>query len=420
MKRRLSVFTTLGQGVCFFSIVIVLTCACDRSKSQNARPEVTLTIRTGPEAEGLKEVARAFEKRENISVRINELGRDGYMTAMPTQLMSGSSSFDVAFVPSTMVGEFAEAEVIAPLDQYFKGDADLLVSYGYRGRLFALPTDASVLFLFYRSDLIPQPPNTWDEYLTVAKQFTRSLNPSSPTNYGAALAGKGPEEPPKVFYPVLWSFGGFIIEDGKVGLDNAGALAAAEFYSRLSKEVLSPEIMSWSYPEVLEALKTGKAAMAAPMWNAAFAQIRESDSPYRDTVRVALLPGKKEEDGTVRRVTFQHGWTLVLNKKSKKPDEAAKFIVFATGAEGGAIYAKSGGGTPARRSVLSDPKLQALRPEFALVLESLAISKSEPSVPFYTEMHAAMNIAVSSILLRQSQPQDALREAADKIRKLMH
>lgn len=405
----------------FASIAPLMSIAsCDRSQPDDERVVITLTVRTGPEADGLRAVARAFEKRESIDVRINGLGRDGYMTAMPTQLLSGTTGFDVAFVPSTLIAEFAEAGAIAPLDPYIEPDADLLASYGYAGKTYALPTDISVLFLYYRSDLIPEPPATWDQYLATARKFTKSLNAESPTIYGAALAGKGPEEPPKVFYSVMWSFGGFIIENGSVGLDNAGAIAAGQFYRRLAAEkVLSPDITAWSYPEVLEALKTGKVAMAAPMWNAAYVQIRDSESAYREAIKVALVPGVMQEDGTIHRVAFQHGWTLVLNDKSRHPKEAAKFIEFATGPEGGRVYALSGGGTPARRSLLGDSALQARRPEFALVLQSLAIAKGEPAVPFYAEMHATMNRAISSILLQKEPQPSALKLAAKKVRGLL-
>ena len=168
-----------------------------------ADPPVRLTIRTGPEAEGLKRVAAAYRERTGVRVEIDEVGRDAYLTAMPTQLLSGASSADVVFVPSTMVAEFAAAGSLEPLDGRVAADADLLATYGYAGKTYAIPTDVSSHFLYYRSDLIPTPPDTWDEYLAQARQFTRAHAPGSPTLYGAGMAGKGPEEPPKVFYPLL-------------------------------------------------------------------------------------------------------------------------------------------------------------------------------------------------------------------------
>jgi len=380
-------------------------------------PTVTLTIRTGPEADAMKSVAEAFENREHVRIVLNVLGRDTYMTAMPTQLLARSSKVDLYFVPSTLVGEFAAAKAIAPLDEYIMRDPDLLVSYDFDGRMYALPTDVSTFFLFYRRDLIPVPPQTWDEFMTTAERFTRHLNSASPTEYGAGFSAKGPEEPPKVFYPILWSHGGFIFENGRVGLDRPECIAAAKYYQSLvTRGVASREVLSWSYPEVVQALEGGEIAMAAPMWNAAFADIQSSKSTYRGKIEVAPVPGFRLGDGSVRRVNFQHAWTLVMNAASQRPRLAARFVAFATGKDGGMIYAQAGG-TPARRSLLMNDSLRGKRPEFPLLLAMLSIAKSEPAVPFYNRLHSAMNSALTALLLQQETPAEAMHGAAQEVRQ---
>jgi ABC-type glycerol-3-phosphate transport system substrate-binding protein len=391
---------------------------------------VVVIIRTGPEADGLREVAKFFTEQTGIEVILSEVGREGYFTIMPTHMAAGTPDIDLAFFPSTMVAEFAEAGHIEPLGQFIddpeltdpeKFDlGDFLAVYDYKGQIYALPTDVSTGFLYYRSDLIQVPPQTWEEYLELGKQFTRALNPDSPTTYGIGFSGKPPEELPKMWYQLMWSMGGELIdEEGRVGVNNEGAVKAGEFYRRAVEEgVVTPEIHTWSFPEVLDALKTGYIAMAHH-WNAAYALIVTSDSPYRDKIKVTMVPGVRQEDGTILRTPFQHGWTLVMNSASENKVNAWKFLAYATGTEGGKVYAKSAGGTPARESLLSDPELQEVRPEYQLMLESLAVARAEPAVVFYARMHEAMNVALTKILALEADPETALDEAAAKIEELI-
>lgn len=422
VKRLLKVFLVasllLGLGVC----------GLFASTGLAATQPVVLVIRTGPEADGLRVVAKEFTKETGIPVQINELGRQGYEYTITTQLVAGTDAFDVAFYPGWLIGEVVQAGALEPLNSFIaKSDPkkfdrdDLLVVYGLGDKIYALPTDVSVHFLYYRKDLIPDPPDTWDEYFEVAKKFTRSLNPKSPTAFGAGFSAHAGEEGPKIFSSVMWSMGGWIFDEkGNVGIDSPGAIAAGEYYVKLAKAgVISPDILSWSYPNVLDAMRAGTIAMAGPFWNAAYAEILNSDSPYRNSFAVTLVPGVKQKDGSILRTPFWHGWTLVMNAQSRRKQLAWEFLSYATGKHGGAIYARSGGGTPARRSVLGNPDLQKIRPEFALVLKTLDIARCEPVMPFYSSYSDAMNVAISQMLTGKAAPKDALREAGAKIRELL-
>ena len=393
-----------------------------------AKAPVVLVIRTGPEADGLRIVAQEFTKDTGIPVQINELGRQGYEYTLTTQLVAGTDAFDVAFYPGWLVGEVVSADALEPLNAFMeKSDPkvfdkdDLLVTYGLGDKIYAIPTDVSVHFLYYRTDLIEDPPDTWDEYFEVAKQFTKSVNPDSPTAFGAGFSAHAGEEGPKMFASFMWSMGGSIMDEaGNVGLDNPGAIATAEYYVKLHKAgVITPDILSWSYPNVLDAMRAGTIAMGGPFWNAAYAEILNSASPYKDSIAVTLVPGVKQPDGSILRTPFWHGWTLVLNSQSRRKDSAWEFLSYATGKKGGAIYAESGGGTPARRSVLGDPELQKKRPEFALVLETLNIAQAEPMMAFYSSYSDALNVAISNLLTGRATPEAAMREAAGKVRKLL-
>lgn len=385
---------------------------------------VVLFVRTGPEAEGLRAVAETYEAETGNEVELMEIGRSGYFSTMTTQLVSGTDEFDLVATNSAYVASLAAAGATAPLDTCLaEADEgydldDILFTYGYEGQTYSIPFDVSTHFLYYRTDLIEQAPETWEEYREVAEQWTESLNPDSPTRYGAALTALPGPELPKTFYNVMWSMGGFIIdEEGNVGVDTDGAVAAAEYYrSLVDAGVLTLDIISWGFPNVLDALNTGLVAMASPYWNAAYPQIKASESPFKDQIGIAPVPGVRRDDGSVDRTPFQHGWAFVMNEDSERKQAACEFLRFATGPEGMLIYAQNGG-TPARRSVLSNPDLEP-REYYELVLTSLEQSRDEPAVPFYLDMHEVMNQALSDVLTTQQDTAEILERAADRIRDL--
>jgi len=399
-----------------FSLLVAFL-GCTKKDTKKVR----LVVRTGLESEGLREVAQEFKKTYNIIVEVMELGRENYLSAVPTQLLSGSSKFDVVFLPSTMIAELAKADVLLSLDNKIDvNDTDLIATYGYQNKIFALPCDISTMFLYYRKDLINTPPQTWKEFIEVSKKFSQEINPNSPTKYGCAFPGMAGEDLPKSFYCLLWSYGGFILKENEVGIGQLSSILAAQYLRRLLDEnVLPKDITSWSFSQIYENLENGNLAMAAPFWNAAATFLLRSESRFKENIDIALVPGIKQDDGTIKRMSFQHAWTLAVNSKSKNIDEAIEFLAFATGKEGGKLYAKSARGNPARYSILKDPNLQINRPEFKLLIESLQLANSEPSVSYYATLHNIMNEELTQILTKSKNPDEAMKDGGKRIKALV-
>lgn len=391
---------------------------------------IKVLIRTGTESAALRQLLAPFEKETGIQVDFIELGREGYFTFVGTQLLAGSDDFDIVFMPNTSIAQFASAKAIVPLDNYIyqaqRTDPvgmdlnDFLAVYKYQDSIYALPTDISTHFLYYRSDLIPNPPETWDEVYKLARNFSQQENKQSPTKWGLVMPAIVPEERSKIFASLLWSFGGdFLDEDsGEVLLDSKASIQAGDYLARLIREKIIPDnLLSWDFVKTRDSLLSGEVAMAAPYWNSSYPMIKSSDSRYKDVIKVALLPGMRGENGAVEHIPFQHGWTMAINASSNNKDLAWKFIDYSTGKRGGRIYTLAGG-VPARRSLLSDPKLQEKRPDFALILDSMKWAKNEPSITYYPAMVDTVERALAKIVTLYEEPKDAFREAAIELRRL--
>lgn len=415
-----------------FALVILLACTTGLSaRGVEEKPEVfdspVIFVRSGVEANAIRAVAEKYTEKTGIPVEIMEAGRSGFYSAVHTQLLGKTTEFDLAQANDVDVAVLAEAGVIEPIDKYLNDPAltpkeydvkDLAFLYGYNGKTYAMPFDVSTHFMYYRSDLIPNPPQTWGEYLELARKFSKATNPNSPTTYGAAFTALAGSEQPKMFYSIMWAHGGWIVDDnGNVGVNSSGALKAAELLrSFVSEKLVAPDIYAWGFSEVQEALQTGLVAMATPYWNAAYPAISSLDDPICKNIKLALVPGVKQTDGSIYRTPFQQGKILVMNANSPRKEAAYKFLEYLTSKEGMTIMTKAGG-TPSRFSVLRDPSMQP-QEYYQMMLKSLEIALGDPGPVFYPEQHEAMNQALTDIITLVATPKSALDRAAKIIRDL--
>ena len=394
----------------------------------HAAEKVVVMVRTGVEADAIRAVAQAYTKATGRPVEMMEIGRSGYYATLHTQMVAGTDTFDLAQANDVDVGVLAEAKAIAPIGPYLNDPRhtdpktfdpkDIAFTYSYKGQVYAVPFDVSTHFLYYRKDLVKTPPATWDDYFEEAKRWTRRHNEKSPTMIGASFTALAGSEQPKVFYSVMWSMGGWIIDDqGRVGVDSPGAVAAGEFYAKLrDARVLPPDIFSWGFSNVKDALETGIVALAAPYWNAAYPMIKSGKSPLKDQIAITLVPGVRKPDGTIYRTPFQQGKILLMNNSSKRKEDAWAFYGYLTSKEGMRLMTQAGG-TPSRYSLLRDPSLQP-REYFELMEASLKIAKGDPAPPFYLKQHEAMNEALSKIVTGKGEVKASLAHAAEIIRRL--
>ncbi len=398
------------------------------ASGSHAAEKVVVMVRTGVEADAIRAVAQAYTKATGRPVEMMEIGRSGYYATLHTQMVAGTDTFDLAQANDVDVGVLAEAKAIAPIGPYLNDPRhtdpktfdpkDIAFTYSYKGQVYAVPFDVSTHFLYYRKDLVKTPPATWDDYFEEAKRWTRRHNEKSPTMIGASFTALAGSEQPKVFYSVMWSMGGWIIDDqGRVGVDSQGAVAAGEFYAKLrDAKVLPPDIFSWGFSNVKDALETGIVALAAPYWNAAYPMIKSGKSPLKDQIAITLVPGVRKPDGTIYRTPFQQGKILLLNNSSKRKEDAWAFYRYLTSKEGMRLMTQAGG-TPSRYSLLRDPSLQP-REYFDLMEASLKIAKGDPAPPFYLKQHEAMNEALSKIVTGKGEVKTSLAHAAEVIRRL--
>ncbi|HKJ95819.1 MAG TPA: extracellular solute-binding protein, partial [Gammaproteobacteria bacterium] len=179
---------------------------------------VTLTV-VGDAGQNMASLDKYADEIHKAGIKIKKVGTTftGLYDRLKTDFVAGSSGNDLVIFYPSYLGDFAGNGYLAPLDDFMdKKPASIWspkldqVERAYRevylkwsGKTYALPYDGDVLNMYYRKDLFNDPgekaafkkeygreltpPKTWDEWLQVAKFFTRKE--------GDKLAGKTLDKP---------------------------------------------------------------------------------------------------------------------------------------------------------------------------------------------------------------------------------
>ena len=321
-----------------------------------------------------------YARKTGITVRATELDRVGYFGKLETQIAAGLSSPDIVHPFSLHLGRLRP--YLEPLDEYVKRPDIMISPDGQKlsvdevlgkamatvasddGKLYMIPKDMSEVILYYRKDLIPVPPETWEEYVILAKKFTKSLNHKSPTQYGAVMQGKYEMWTFCAALETLWPYGGAIFDLRKIksGFDNPGTVHGLKVFEELAKEhVLPGDSVDAEHPEVARLILSGKVAMAI-QWNAFYVEGLMKHPEIYDKFDIAPPPGVRQADGTIRRMMYLQTICLAINKNSSNKEAAARFLVWATLGEGARIYARAGGSSPIKTVWNAGMPYSKLRP----------------------------------------------------------
>lgn len=405
----------------FFILKLFANGGSDSEMMNEGGKTITILCVTSPETEALKVAAEEFKKlNPEYNIIFNEQGRLGYFTNVTTQLVGGTDEFDLIQNNTTYITELAAAGVLEPWDEYLNDPEltdlaaydldDIPVKLIYDDKIYCIPTDLSSQIYYYRKDLVDEPAETWEDLIEIAKSNTATAD----SRYGVILTAlTGGPEAPKIFYTVLWSYGGNVIdENGNVTVNSEAVRKAAEIYRAL-KPYMPEDITTYNYPKVFDALKAGTVAQTGPFWNAGWLNMQLTDSEFKDQYGIALIPGVRQTDGSIYRTPQTHGWGLVINAQSRNKTAAWEFLKFATSVEGFKIRG-SNGGSIYRPSILNAPGNED-NTYFQVMAETYAMAKMEPLVPYYSKMHEILNQMLADILTSDNSIDSILLRAEEEL-----
>ncbi|VAZ99338.1 Trehalose-binding lipoprotein LpqY [Mycobacterium pseudokansasii] len=359
------------------------------------------------------------------------------------RLTGNDHTLDVMATDVVWTAEFAEAGWALPLSEDPAGltEADAtsdtlpgpIKTATWKHRLYAAPVTTNTQLLWYRPDLVPQPPGDWSGMLAEAARLRAAGQPS----WIAAQANQG-EGLVVWFNTVLTSVGGQVLaEDGKrVTLTDTPAHRAATVAAlRVLKSVATapgadPSISRAEEGTARLAFEQGKAALEVN-WPYVFASMLENavkgGVPFLPLNRLPELAGSVNSVGTFVpsdeqfRIAYQAsqqvlgfapypgvlpgqpakvtigGLNLAVASTTRHKAEAFEAVRCLRNLQNQKYVSIQGGLPAVRSSLYSDPQFQAKYPMYEIIRQQLTDAAVRPATPAYQAVSLRLAAALSPV-----------------------
>ncbi len=358
----------------------------------------------------IKDLVQPFEKAHpNIKVQFEAVGWDSAYQKITTSLLAGDAP-DVIYIGGRWIAPFSQLGGLLPLDSYVdqaKRDSfpsGVLKGNEFKGKLMGLPVAFSTKTLYYRTDLIPTPPTTWDELLADAQKVTKD----HPGTFGIGISGAAHVSTTSQFFSFLYQAGGQVFDDqGHVTLDTPAGVKALTFYTDLyTKYHVAPNPVEYNREQLPELFKQGKIAM---MITGPWGKTIMGLDPNNATVPYATaeLPCGERCGG------IQVGDSVVISKSTAHPDEAYQFVDYWTSLQGHTQYDLDGGLVPMVKGEQSNAAFQS--PFWQSFLDMIPKGFPQPQPLAWEPFQTIITNMVQNVLLGKQSPEQALKAATSAI-----
>ncbi len=400
---------------------------------------VVLNFSTGPQGAdqyraAAAECSGASGGRYTIEQR-TQLGSntDDQRVQLARRLAAHDPSLDIVELDVIWTGEFAQAGWISPYPverarQVEQGTLRAPLETGtYQGKLYAAPLATHTQLLWYRTDLVPHPPKTWDEMIQMAENLAARGLPHYIEVQGARYEGLT-----VWFNTLLTSSGGSIVsENGDVQVARGDAARQAlNVMARVAtSRAADPSLSVSNEDDGQFAMEAGSAAfevnypfsyamMYAPGGGGTF--IDELGRPTRqDTGRrvrdvFGWAPYPSVVAGKPATVTIG-GINLGVSATSRHPGEAFEAVQCLRNRDNQLRNAVGVARPPTLAALYDDPALQEHSPAWQAVRDSLNSASVRPKTPAYK----GISIVISDLLHPPAKidPDTVVGQLADQIAK---
>lgn len=282
---------------------------------------------------------------------------------------------------------------------------------GKDGSFYGVQFTTDVRVLYYRKDVVPTPPRTWNDVLNLGKELkSKGFEPLLiPAGRGEGAAGTS-------IYPVFWGQGGELVDESGKAVFGTGAnrdkmIAVFTYIKQLVDNGYLPQrAATYAAESDLNAeAATGKIAMfLGGNWQVNQLQsiIGETELEKWEVAPIPYAPGAKA-------MSNSGGWVWSLFTKDPQKQELA-FDLLATvyfNNTGMAKWTSVAGYLPTRKTVYDNPDYRSNRftRAFRTILETG--SKMRPVADIYPKISLELQIALSSVVSGAKTPEQAVNDA---------
>ena len=378
------------------------------------RPEEISILMPAPFADATVDQVKQFNADHSGRIVLNVIrgprDTESISDLAISSLLLGTPPFDALLVDVTWLPKYVAADWLQPLDPWFDdADVDALVAgarlgNSVNGDLYRWPFGADVGLLYWRKDLMPEPPRTASDLIEIAGR----LKADGKVKEGFVWQGRQYEGLSCNFVEFLSAFGGTWLDPvtGQPELDSKAARATVHWMQQLISEGTSPlAVSNYAEPETLQAFKAGDAALMRN-WPYAWAELQSDSSAVKGRVGVTTMVA---EPGASPAATLG-SWGFSLLRGSQHQQATAEAIRALTSSQAQRDRFLQQGYTPTEASLFEDPELLEASPVLTQLKEALAIAVPRPITPLYAQMSDLLQRQLSGVLTEKRDPDQAMEQ----------
>ncbi len=404
------------------SLFAVLICSAVFGLVRARTIESVTFLMAAPFADATRDLVKQFnqEHRGEINLKVvrGPLETEAMSDLAISSLLLGKAPFDGLLMDVTWLPKYAAAGWMEPLEDFFnEKDVDALAigareGNSYDGHLYRWPLTADMGLLYYRTDLMEQPPATPEELVLVSQ----SLQKDRKVDWGYVWQGRQYEGLSCVYLEMIDGFGGDWLQpnNNHIGLDLDPGVQAAAWLQELIDQGVSPNaVTNYAEPEALQSFKVGDAAFMRN-WPYAWTELQKSDSAVKGNVGITTMVARPGHS-----TATLGSWGLTVLKGSAHVNASIEAIRFLTNESSQKQLFLKHGYTPTQQSVFDDPQLLQDKPILAEFGQALKVVKARPETPLYAQISDVLTRQLSSILTRETTPKDGMNVATSHTNQIL-
>jgi multiple sugar transport system substrate-binding protein len=371
------------------------------------------------EYDWLKAAVDAFEaSHPGIKVNLTYVNSDVALEKLTVALQGGKAP-DITYQYGTNIAQLATSDQTVDLTErvnapeydwadFPQGERD---AFTVDGKVYGVPALVDNLAVVYNKDLFakagltePGPDWTWDELVADAKALTNEGD----KQFGLEWPIDGSETEVWKYIAMLWEAGGDILTpDGtKTAFASPQGVTALTALQQLGEAKTLLEDPTPDSPKTAQLFNAGKLGMfITGPW-----QLGDFPDVNYGVQVMPAFPG-----GSHETIAGPDAWVL-LDNGDEKVAAAWTFLQWLTAKEQILQEALATGHLPTRTSVSAMPEFAEFATKYPGVdvfVDNLAnVKKARPSIAAYPQISTAIGQAVTSVVLGESTPEEALQSAA--------
>jgi multiple sugar transport system substrate-binding protein len=414
-------------------VVAVLAISCGRGKPAAGGP-VTIHILTMDQA-GLKpaeidQIAREFEAQNpDIKVSMEYLGYDYMHEKIVTGMQATPPAYDAVMIDVIWPDEFIKAGYLLDVTDRVTPEMKAGIfpaswnGVTRNGKVYGMPWLMDVKYFMYNKDMLQkagfnEPPKTWEELVEQAKVLKSQGIAEFPIDW----SWNQKEGVTCDFAVLLFGNGGAFVDDaGKPAFNNEKGVEVLNWMKQTIDDGLTnPASISSDEMAVEADFLAGKSAFAV---NWLF-QYSDSNDPAKSAIagQAAFAPMPVFEAAAqagVKGSSVDGSSSFAIMATTPYPDQTWKFLTYLASnevqtkysAEMLPIWQDDFKGENLDKLKAATPSNPVTVPAF---LAQFPYANERPTVAYYNEASAALQLAIQEALTGVKTPQEALDAAAAK------